>query len=189
MGLPDRERKNSLPNVARGQLLATIRSNWSSQEPATSQLMKKDLAGGLLMILFGAGAVIEGQRHTMGTLTRMGTGYFPVILGCVLALIGVMIVLGSFFPSETAEDDNHGEIVHAPDWRGCIAIVGGLVAFVVLGEYLGLAAATFAGVFISATGDREFTVKSALFLASGMTAIATVVFWYLLQVQFPIVRW
>lgn len=189
MSFPDREPGNNSRNETKRKPFATMRSNWSSHNPAISLLVKQDLTGGLLMVLLGAGAVLEGQRHSMGTLTRMGTGYFPVILGCVLAGLGVMIVLSAFIPSAAAGDDSHGEVIHSPDWRGCIAIISGLLAFVVLGDYFGLAAATFACVFLSAAGDRDFTIKSALFLAATMTAIATVVFWYLLQVQFPIVRW
>ena len=56
-----------------------------------------------------------------------------------------------------------------------------------VGEYCGLLAATFAVVFISALADRENTWRSALLLAGVMIAVCIVVFWWALQVQFPLV--
>jgi hypothetical protein len=70
-----------------------------------------------------------------------------------------------------------------------VAILGGIAAFVVVGQYGGLLPATFAIVFISALGDRHNTFLSAATLALTMTAISVVVFWWLLKVQFPLLTW
>ena len=63
------------------------------------------------------------------------------------------------------------------------------VAFIVLGKYGGLLPATFAITFISALGDRQNTIVKALILSLAMVAIALVVFWWALQMQFPLIRW
>jgi hypothetical protein len=60
---------------------------------------------------------------------------------------------------------------------------------VVLGQYGGLLPATFAVVFISALGDRQNTVKGAFLLSIVMCAVCVAVFWYGLQVQFPLFQW
>jgi hypothetical protein len=148
---------------------------------------KRDLWAGALMIAFGVVAIGEGQRLSLGTLTEMGSGYLPFALGILLAFLGVVMAAGAIL-SRAAEDDGH-EAIARPDWRGCVAIVAGVAAFIGLGEYLGLAPATFACVFISAMGDRTSTLRGACVLALIMTAIAAGLFVYLLQVQFPIVRW
>ena len=46
--------------------------------------------------------------------------------------------------------------------------------------------ATFAIVFISALGDKMNTWKSAAILGAGVVAVAIVVFWWALQMQFPL---
>lgn len=144
----------------------------------------KDYYGGGLMLAIGLGAVYAGTGYKIGTLSRMGPGFFPVAVGAVLALMGVLIALGAR-SNVPAGDDKH----QAPEWRGWICIVAGIAAFVVLGQYGGLLPATFAVVFISALGDRQNTVRQAFLLALGLCAVAVVVFWWGLQLQFPLFAW
>ena len=70
-------------------------------------------------------------------------------------------------------------------WRGWLCIVGGVLAFVVLGERGGLVPASFAAVFISAMGDRRNTWRSA----AGLTALGVVVFHYGLHLLLPLFTW
>jgi hypothetical protein len=58
-----------------------------------------------------------------------------------------------------------------------------------LGNLGGLIPATFACVFVSALGDRDITLKSAFFLAVGVTVCGVALFNYLLQVSLPMWRW
>ena len=139
------------------------------------------------MVAFGVVAILEGRRLSLGTLTAMGAGYLPFALGLLLLLLGLAIAAGPFMHPATGGDGH--EAVVAPDWRGCAAIVGGVAAFLVLGDFAGLGPATFGLVFISAMGDRTATLRGSLILSAAMTAIAAGLFVYLLQVQFPIVRW
>jgi hypothetical protein len=145
----------------------------------------RDYYGGGLMLLFGLGAVWEGMSYRIGTLGRMGPGFFPVALGVILALTGVAIMIGA---STVTMDEGKEEHLR-PEWRGWICISLSIIAFVVLGRYGGLLPATFAIVFISALGDRQNTIKSALLLAIAMCLVCIAVFWYALQVQFPLFQW
>ncbi|MDB5754543.1 MAG: tripartite tricarboxylate transporter TctB family protein [Massilia sp.] len=144
----------------------------------------RDYYGGGLMLLIGLGAIREGLSYKMGTLVRMGPGFFPVALGVLLALVGVAIVIGAKAAIPEGEEKQR-----RPEWRGWFCIVLGIFAFIGFGKYGGLLPATFAVVFISALGDRDNNVKSALLLALGMCAACTVVFWWALQVQFPLFQW
>jgi hypothetical protein len=140
------------------------------------------------MVVIGAVAIAEGFRHTVGTLTQMGSGYFPIALGVLLALLGVVIAAGAFLSGPPA-DDVLATHLPPPDLRGGAAIIGGVLAFLVLGEYAGLAPATFVSVFIAAMGDRSSTLRGAAILALSLTIVAAVLFVYELQVQFPLLRW
>lgn len=144
----------------------------------------RDYYGGALMFLIGLGAILQGRTYSMGTLSRMGPGFFPVSLGVILALAGAAIALSARFAEREAE-----EKALPPEWRGWFCISLSIVAFVVLGKYGGLVAATFAIVFISALGDRQNTIKSALVLAVAIVAICLIVFWWALQMQFPLFGW
>lgn len=137
------------------------------------------------MILLGGGAALEGQRYNIGTMKQMGPGFMPVALGIVLLLIGITIAGGSF-----AGEGSKGEaeIPSQPDWRGWICIILGPLLFMILGRYAGLVPATFSCVFVSALGDRKSTLKGAFVLAAAITAMGVLVFSYLLQVPFPLIR-
>lgn len=144
----------------------------------------RDYYGGGLMFLLGVGAVYKGMSYKVGTLSRMGPGYFPVAVGVVLALMGVLIALGARSNASAKPEE------HKPaEWRGWICIVLSILAFLVLGRYGGLLPATFAVVFISAMGDRENNLKQALLLSLAMAGVAALVFWWALSMQFPLFRW
>ena len=150
---------------------------------------RRDVWAGLLLLVLGLATVGESRSLDIGTLTRMGPGYFPTVLGAVLALLGLAIALSAApagrAPLPGAEPAPHEE-VPPPDWRGIGAIVLGIVAFLVLGRYAGLVPATFACVLLSAGGDRLMTPGAALVLAAAMTAVAVGLFHYALQVPFPL---
>jgi hypothetical protein len=147
--------------------------------------INKDYYGGALMILIGLGATFEGASYHLGTLIRTGPGFFPTAIGILLVVTGAIIAIEGINRANVVTAEARGQA----EWRGWLCILGGIVAFIVLGKYTGLLPATFAVVFISALGDKQNTVKAAVLLASAMCVIAIVVFWWMLQLQFPLLTW
>lgn len=147
---------------------------------------KDTLAGGL-MLLTGAGAALEGMTYSIGTLSAPGPGLFPSALGVLLMPIGLAIALSG--KRARAGEESETRAKRQADWRGWSCIVASIVAFVVLGHYGGLVPASFAVAFGAALGDRENTLRGAFALGVAMTVVAVVVFWWLLQLQFPLFRW
>jgi len=145
----------------------------------------RDYYGGALMMLIGLGAVVQGWGYKVGSLTAMGAGFFPVALGVILILLGI---LNAVCAKRQPGTEQAGEKLPS-EWRGWICILLSVAAFVVLGKYGGLLPATFAVVFISALGDRENTIKSALILSVVMSVVCVAVFWWALQLQFPLFTW
>jgi len=150
---------------------------------------RKDYYGGALMVLIGLGAIYGGTDYHIGSLSHMGPGFFPAALGGLLALTGVLIAISARSAEPTAPAPAEGHPHGMPDMRGSFCILLGILAFLLLGHYGGLLPATFAIVFISALGDRKNTIKQAILLSVGMSAIAVVVFWWALQLQLPLFRW
>jgi Tripartite tricarboxylate transporter TctB family len=144
----------------------------------------RNQAGGALMIAIGFGAIIEGQTYPFGSLARMGPGFFPVVLGALLGLVGVAISASAKLTQTSKEDT-----AYKADWRGWGCIALSLALFIILGRYGGLLPATFAVVFVSALGDRRNSVKNAFVLAVAIVAVCVTVFWGLLQLQFPLFTW
>jgi putative tricarboxylic transport membrane protein len=144
----------------------------------------KDYYGGALMIAIGLAAVIQGRQYPIGTLSRMGPGFFPVAVGAILAFTGLAIAVTARFAARKAE-----ETALPPEWRGWFCIGLSIVAFVVLGRYGGLVPATFAIVFIAALADRQNTILAASVLALSTVVICIVVFWWALQMNFALFGW
>lgn len=148
---------------------------------------KIDLAGGAIIALLGVGAILEGMKYSVGTLARMGPGFFPVWLGIILILLGLLVAATADPVAE--EDMEHDISKDPPEWRGWGCVVAGVIAFIIVGRWGGLVPATFALVLISAMGDRETTFFKSVILAIGVTIVGTFIFSYLLQLQFPMFRW
>ena len=43
--------------------------------------LTKDLLSGLMFCGFGIGAAVVAQDYNLGSLSRMGSGFFPTVLG------------------------------------------------------------------------------------------------------------
>lgn len=147
---------------------------------------RRDLAGGALVMALGLGVTAVAHGYRLGTLRRMGPGYFPLLLGAILIVTGGLIALGGM---RRAGPHAAAETAAAIDWRGAAAVVAGLVAFAVLGRWGGLLPASFACVFLSALGDRRNRPAIAAALAAVMTLVALLVFHLVLRVQLPLLRW
>ncbi|WP_422087126.1 tripartite tricarboxylate transporter TctB family protein [Variovorax sp.] len=162
----------------------------ASHAPRPASRFKKDYYGGALLIVIGLAAVYAGIGYRVGELAHMGPGFFPVALGALLALTGLLIAVSARGEKPASEEAvSHGHPVGMPDIRGGVCIILGILAFLLFGEYGGLLPATFAIVFISALGDRDNTLTEAVLLSLAMSFIAVVVFWWALKLQLPLFQW
>lgn len=137
------------------------------------------------MVLCGLLAAQDSRHYTIGTLRQMGPGYFPLALGILLIVLGI-IIAGT--AGSGADDKEHEQYPHN-EWRGWFCVIAGPVLFMILGKFGGMAPATFACVFVSALGDRKTTPKAALALATGITVFGVILFSYFLQIPMPVFQW
>src|SRR5258708_37650798 len=121
-----------------------------------SERSKRDYGGGALMVTVGAFATLQSTTYDIGSLTRMGAGFYPALVGILLTLTGVGLLLRpKLGKAEQAAAASSGRV----DWRGWSFILAGIAGFIVVAKYAGLLPATFAIVFISAFGDRTNTLR------------------------------
>ena len=82
----------------------------------------KDFWAGVMFITFGAGmGVIALKNYQMGSAVRMGPAYFPVVLGGILAVLGLILqqaVRTQFGPTNKE--------VSNPSWMSGFFEVGGI---------------------------------------------------------------
>lgn len=148
-----------------------------------SARLRQYLSGGLVT-LAGLAVTLEARSFGMGTLSRTGPGLFPTILGGALTLVGILLAV-----TAEREDPQDSRGFGRADWRGWCCILGGVLAFILVGEEFGLGPASFACVFIAAFGDRDATVRGSLLLALAAVAVAAIVFSWALKFQLPLLQW
>jgi putative Ca2+/H+ antiporter (TMEM165/GDT1 family) len=153
---------------------------------STQRMIRRDHWAGALIALLGAGIGWVAVGYKVGTLRQMGPGFFPLMLGAILVVVGIMIAAAAAVSGARDQDEPDAR---QPEWFGCLCIIAGVLAFIVLAERAGIVAATFAAVFVAALGDRTANLRSAGLLAVIVTIFTVLVFSYGLQIQLPIVTW
>lgn len=150
---------------------------------------RKDFVSGLMFIAVGAAFAIGATNYTVGNAARMGPGYFPLLLGSLLASGGGIVLLGSF-TAQRADGGLIGKIA----WKPLLLIVGANLVFgVLLGGVqtlnipaMGLIAAIFAVVIISSMAGDRFVFRGALILACILAVGSYLTFVVGLSLQFQV---
>jgi putative Ca2+/H+ antiporter (TMEM165/GDT1 family) len=147
---------------------------------------KRDFYAGGLTVLLGTAVTLDSMTYTLGTLTHMGPGMFPLMLGVVLTFIGILI-FGTAVVTPLGDDERI--LPKNREWRGWGCILAGPILFIIMGEFFGMAPAIFSCVFVSALGDRTATLKGSAILAACVTVFGVLLFSYVLKIPFPMFRW
>lgn len=133
---------------------------------------KQDFFAALLFIGFGVLGIWVGSTLTVGTVTRMGPGYFPKFLSWSLILVGLIIGLKSLRFGETA--------IERVTWRPMVFIFGGILAFAFLISRGGLVLSILMVTVLSSFGTREVRWRESLILGVFMTGLTVLLFKYFL---------
>jgi hypothetical protein len=137
------------------------------------------------MVVLGAAVAIAARTYEIGSLHAMGSGFFPLVLGVLLAAVGLAILATTPLKPPASPPRGPAGI----DLRAWGCILGGIVAFVMLGRHGGLVPASFVSVFVAAMGDRSNTARDAALLAAAMTIFGVVVFHFGLHLLLPLFSW
>ena len=149
----------------------------------------KDFAAGCMFSAVGVAFAVGATNYNVGEAARMGPGYFPLLLGILLAVLGAVIV----FTSLTGERKD-GERIGSIAWKPLCCIIGANLAFgLLLGGLpsqgipaMGMIVAIYALVFISSLASGTFRWKEVLILATVLAVMSYVAFVWLLKLQFQV---
>jgi Tripartite tricarboxylate transporter TctB family. len=142
----------------------------------------KDFFAGLLFLVVGLTAVTVALRnYPLGTSLNMGPGYFPVLMGSILAAFGLFIMVRGLIKGE--------KIAGVWGIRPLILLNLGVVTFGFIIDRFGMIPALVALFFISALGGKEFKFKEVLILTLLMSAASWAIFIYGLNVPLRLFIW
>ena len=150
---------------------------------------QKDFYSGLMFLAVGVAFAWGATTYNIGQGARMGPGYFPLMLGIVLAILGLGVVFSSMVV-ETEDGDKIGPWA----WKPLGLIIGANIVFgILLGGLprfgvpaMGLIVAIYALVIIAGMAGDEFKLKESLILATILAIGSYLAFVVLLKLQFPV---
>ncbi|MDI1274102.1 tripartite tricarboxylate transporter TctB family protein [Polaromonas sp.] len=150
---------------------------------------QKDFFAGLMFMGVGVAFAWGATTYNVGTGARMGPGYFPLMLGVLLALIGAVITFKALVV-ETVGGDRIGKWA----WKPLFYIIAANVVFGILLAGLpaikfpafGMIVAIYALTFIASMAEPGWKFKTTLILATILAVGSYLAFVLALKLQFPV---
>ena len=141
----------------------------------------KDFWSGIMLLVIGLVAGWIAQDYKMGTVMRMGSGYFPTILSGILVLFGLALIARA---AKTTDSIQGGW-----SFRALIILPIAFALFGYLLDRAGFVPAMFVLILGSAIAGSEFKLLEVLGLAIFMTAMCIAIFIYGLGLPYQLVVW
>jgi len=150
---------------------------------------QKDFVAGTLFAAIGIVFAVGATRYPVGTSGRMGPGYFPLILGLLLAGLGSVVMIKALISRSDGEDTPG-----AWPWKPIVCILGANILFgILIGGLpsiglppMGLIAAIVGVTFVASAAGQGFKWGKVTLLALALTAGSYLIFILLLRLVLPI---
>jgi hypothetical protein len=139
----------------------------------------KDILAGTIFIVLGGAFATGSLAYDIGSPLNMGPAFYPLILGIALVGLGLVVVLKGFIAGEGAE---MGEL----DLRAVVLVTAALLFFGLTLRGLGVVGALFGSSLLAAFARSATSVREALLIAVGLTALSVAVFVFALQLRLPL---
>jgi len=133
---------------------------------------QKDFWCGALFVAIGIGFMIVARNYRFGTAARMGPGFFPTMLGGLLAGLGLLLSIPSLVHDGDAFPKLH--------LRPLLTILFGIVVFALSMQPLGFVLAAVILILICGFADPDLRPIESAGLAVLLTAFCVGVFFLLL---------
>jgi hypothetical protein len=141
----------------------------------------KDVLAGLTFVGFGLAFALGALSYPVGSAARMGPGFFPLLVGALLAVLGVLVAV------RPGGLDADSEPLTRLQWRGLVLIPVAIIVFGLTVRGVGLIPSLFVTVLLAALASRETRPVGAVLLAVGLTIVSVLIFIVALRLNLPLV--
>ena len=137
------------------------------------------IVAGIVLLAVGAYFAAGAIELGIGTARRMGSGYFPLVLGVLVGFFGIGFALRGILVEGRRT---------APELRPFVWVGLSIVGFALGIEWFGLIPAIFVSVLLSSVASPRTSGREALAMAALTSAAAWLVFVEGLAMTIPAVR-
>nr|WP_236589506.1 tripartite tricarboxylate transporter TctB family protein [Ramlibacter aurantiacus] len=142
-----------------------------------------------MFTVVGAGFAWGATNYNVGDAARMGPGYFPMLVGVLLTILGLIVA----FEGLVVETEDGGKI-GSIGWKPLVFIIlSNLVFGLMIGGLpsiglpaMGLIVGIYALTIVAAMAGDQFRWKEVLILATVLALGSYFTFVYMLNLQFPV---
>ena len=150
---------------------------------------QKDFFSGLMFMGVGVAFAWGATTYKVGEGARMGPGYFPLMLGVLMAILGIAITFKSLVV-ETVGGDKIGKWA----WKPLVYIIAANLLFgVLLGGLpsiklpaMGLIVGIYVLTFVASMAETGWKVKNTFILATVLAVGSYIAFVKVLKLQFAV---
>lgn len=139
-----------------------------------------DFYSGLLFSVIGLAFCWLSTDYRVGSSAQMGPGYFPMVLGSILAAIGFFICARSTAAFAVSER------IPQMNMRIVLLVLVSVAAFAVLLRPAGLILAAGAMMLISSLASHETSWKTTLITTVVLITACVIIFIYGLKLPMPV---
>jgi len=139
----------------------------------------QEYAAAAVITFFGLWYAATATTYSVGSLINAGPGYFPLIIGGLLALLGLAVAF-----------EARGKPPEARDFRlrPIAAVASGIVAFALLAETAGFVPAAIVLIVLSGLGEPRTSWLSLLAVAVFIAVLGAALFIWGLGVPLHTIR-
>jgi uncharacterized protein YggT (Ycf19 family) len=138
-----------------------------------------DVLAGAIFVLIGGGFAVGSLRYDLGSPLRMGPGAFPLLVGAIVAALGLGIVVKGLVAGEVI---SFGPV----PWRAVVVIVLAVLFFGFTVRRLGFVPTSAVTALLATLASRQVRLLRALTVAAALTAASTLIFVVGLQLRIPL---
>ena len=150
---------------------------------------QKDFFSGLMFMAIGLAFAWGATKYSIGVGARMGPGYFPLLLGVMMSILGAVVTFNSLV-IERVGGDKIGKWAYKPL---VFIIAANLIFGVCLGGLpsikvpaLGMIVGIYLLTLVASMAEAGWKFKPTFILATVLASMSYVAFVLVLKLQFPV---
>lgn len=144
---------------------------------------------GLIFVAFGSVFLLGSQSLNMGSISRMGPGYFPAALSMILIAIGLLQIDWRVTRWWGAARGLAGQLRGSTDLQPLAVLSLAALVFYLGIDRIGLAPTLAASGFVATYCFREPTLLTRVLTGAGIAVFVTLIFVQILGLNVAMFKW